>query len=146
MKASLPRRIVLPRAYTKTLARRQAEIARKLEEANKKAFLTELVLFGFDSAVLTPTAQDRLGKKAKWLKQNPNVSVIIEGHCDERGSTEYNIALGERRSEAAKAFLVDMGISASRLTTVSYGEERPFEKGHNENAWSKNRRAHLLIE
>jgi len=126
--------------------RRQAEIAKKLEEAQKKVFLTELVLFDFDSSVLTQTAQDRLGRKAEWLRQNPKASVIIEGHCDERGSNEYNLALGWRRAESAKAFLVDLGISTTRMSTISYGEERPFAKGHYEGAWSQNRRAHFVLE
>jgi len=126
--------------------RRQAEIAKKLEDANKKVFLTELVQFDFDSSVLTATAQDRLKRKAEWLKANEKASVIIEGHCDERGSNEYNLALGWRRAEAAKAFLVDLGISATRMSTISYGEERPFAQGHYEGAWSQNRRAHFVLE
>ena len=134
------------KADTDRQQHRQIEIAKKMEETHKNVFPTELVLFDFDSSVLTTTAQERLAQKAKWLKQNPNVSVVIEGHCDERGSTEYNLALGERRSETAKTFLVNMGISASRLTSVSYGEERPFMNGHNEDAWSMNRRAHFVIK
>jgi len=126
--------------------RRQAENAKKLADANKKVFLTELVLFDFDSSVLTPTAQDRLKRKAEWLKENGKASVIIEGHCDERGTTEYNLALGWRRAESAKAYLVDLGISASRMSTISYGEERPFAQGHYEGAWSQNRRAHFVLE
>jgi len=126
--------------------RRQAEIAKKLEDANKKVFLTELVLFDFDSSVLTPTAQDRLKRKAEWLTENKKASVIIEGHCDERGSNEYNLALGWRRAEAAKAFIVDLGVSAARISTISYGEERPFAQGHYEGAWSQNRRAHFVLE
>ncbi|MEW6671406.1 MAG: peptidoglycan-associated lipoprotein Pal [Thermodesulfobacteriota bacterium] len=126
--------------------RRQAEIAKKLEEAKKKVFLSELVLFDFDSSVLTPTAQDRLTRKAEWLKENAKASVIIEGHCDERGSNEYNLALGWRRAEAAKAFLVDLGVAATRMSTISYGEERPFSAGHYEGAWLQNRRAHFVLE
>lgn len=126
--------------------RQQAESAKKLEDANKKVFLTELVQFDFDSSVLTMTAQDRLKRKAAWLKANAKASVIIEGHCDERGSGEYNLALGWKRAEAAKAFLVDLGISATRMSTISYGEERPFAQGHYEGAWSQNRRAHFVLE
>lgn len=126
--------------------RRKEEVERKMAEAAKRYFLTELILFDFDSSVLTPAAQDRLRGKAQWLKDNPNASVIIEGHCDERGTNEYNLALGERRAEAAKAFLIDMGISATRMATISYGEERPFAKGHDEDAWSLNRRAHFVLE
>jgi len=125
---------------------RQAEIAKKLAADKKNVFLTELVLYDFDSSVLTPTAQDRLRRKAEWLKENPKASVKIEGHCDERGTVEYNLALGWRRAEAAKAFLVDLGISAARMTTISYGKERPFAKGKGESVWSQNRRAHFVLE
>ena len=124
----------------------QEENARQLADIQRKVFLGELVLFDFDRSILTPEAQERLTKKAKYLKDNPNVKVIIEGHCDERGTHEYNLALGERRAEAAKAFLEDLGISAARLTTISYGEERPFVKGSYESAWTLNRRAHFVIE
>jgi len=126
--------------------KRQEDIAQKMAAAERKVFLKELILFDFDRSILTPTAQDRLTRKAKYLKENPDIKVIIEGHCDERGTDEYNLALGERRAEAAKAFLVDLGISQSRLTTISYGEERPFAKGHYEGAWALNRRAHFVIE
>jgi peptidoglycan-associated lipoprotein len=126
--------------------KRQAENDRQLAEIQMKIFLGELVLFNYDSSVLTPEAQERLTKKAQWLQKNSGAKIIIEGHCDERGSVEYNLALGERRAEAAKSFLVDMGISASRLTTISYGKERPFVKGNYESAWSLNRRAHFVIE
>jgi len=126
--------------------RRQAELAQKQKAAAKNVFLKELVLFDFDSSVLTPVAQDALRRKAEWLKANPNAGVIIEGHCDERGTVEYNLALGWRRAESAKAFLVDLGISAARMKTISYGEERPFNKGHSEFAWSQNRRAHFVLQ
>ena len=75
-----------------------------------------------------------------------DVTVTIQGHCDERGTNEYNLALGDRRADSTKTFLVDLGISASRLTTVSYGEERPVDPRHNEEAWAKNRRAHFVID
>lgn len=126
--------------------RRQAELVQQQAAALKDLFLSELVLFDFDRSVLTATAQDRLKRKAKWLQDNPKAKAIIEGHCDERGSNAYNLALGWRRAEAAKAFLVDLGISANRLTTISYGKERPFAKGHDESAWSQNRRAHFVLD
>ena len=116
------------------------------EESEKVAFLTDLVLFDYDSSSLMTTAQDILNTKAAWLRKNAKVKIIIEGHCDERGSVEYNLALGERRAESAKAFLMDLGIEESRLTTISYGKERPFEAGHDESAWKLNRRAHFVIE
>lgn len=121
------------------------------DEAAKKAmmernrFVNEDIYFDYDKAVLTPMAQAVLKKKAEWLRRNPGVKVTIEGHCDERGTNEYNLALGERRARSAKTFLVDMGIAAERLSTISYGEERPLDPGHDESAWRKNRRAHFQI-
>ena len=78
------------------------------------------------------------------MEQNSGSAVVIEGHCDERGSVEYNLALGERRAKAAREFLVSYGIAASRLTTISYGKERPMDSGHDEDSWAKNRRAHFV--
>lgn len=112
----------------------------------KDMFENEDVQFEFDSAKLSMEAQDILRRKAEWLKENPRAKVIIEGHCDERGTNEYNLALGDRRAFSSKSFLVDLGISASRLTTVSYGEERPLDPGADEDAWAKNRRAHFVIK
>ena len=109
-------------------------------------FENEDILFEFDSAKLSIEAQDILRRKAAWLKANPRARVIIEGHCDERGTDEYNLALGDRRAYSAKSFLVDLGIADSRLTTVSYGEERPLDPGADEDAWTKNRRAHFVIK
>jgi peptidoglycan-associated lipoprotein len=112
----------------------------------RAAFENEDIYFAYDSSALTPQAQDILRKKAAFLKANPNAKVTIEGHTDERGTNEYNLALGEARARSAKAFLVDLGIPAARMATISYGEERPVAKGANEEAWSKNRRAHFVIE
>ncbi len=86
-----------------------------------------------------------LKENAALLKKYPKVMIQIEGHCDERGTTEYNLALGERRANSAKNYLVSLGISASRISTISYGKERPLDPGHNEEAWAKNRRAHFVI-
>jgi peptidoglycan-associated lipoprotein len=124
----------------------QEENAPRSAEIQRKIFLGELVLFEYDSSVLTAEARERLIKKAQWLQDHKGVKIVIEGHCDERGSTEYNLALGERRAEATRAFLTDMGISASRIKTISFGKERPFVKGHYESAWSLNRRAHFVID
>ena len=109
-------------------------------------FENEDVQFEFDSAKLSVEAQDILRQKAEWLKENPRAKIIIEGHCDERGTNEYNLALGDRRAFSAKTFLVDLGIATSRLTTVSYGEERPIDSRADEDAWAKNRRAHFVIK
>jgi peptidoglycan-associated lipoprotein len=107
--------------------------------------LQEDIFFEFDKATLTPEAREALTKTGAWLRVNADVVITIEGHCDERGTTEYNLALGDRRAESVKTFLTDLGVERSRLTTVSYGEERPFVRGQGEVAWAQNRRAHFLI-
>jgi peptidoglycan-associated lipoprotein len=102
--------------------------------------------FDFDEASLRADAKTVLENNAKYLEKNSGTKAVVEGHCDERGSVEYNLALGERRAKAAKEFLVSYGIAAGRLTTISYGKERPFESGHDESAWSQNRRAHFVTK
>jgi peptidoglycan-associated lipoprotein len=114
--------------------------------SERMAFENEDIYFAYDSSALTPQAQDILRKKAVFLKSNSTIKVTIEGHCDDRGTNEYNLALGEARARSAKAFLVDLGLPAARLATISYGEERPIAKGQGEEAWAKNRRAHFVIE
>ncbi len=101
----------------------------------------------FDTDMFNIDAEDQaaLRQQAEYLRQYPNIRATVEGHCDERGTREYNIALGERRANAAKNYLVSLGISADRLTTVSYGKERPVAVGSNENAWAQNRRAVTII-
>ena len=116
------------------------------ENAAREKFVNEDIYFEFDSSVLSLLSQNILKLKGVWMMQYPDVSVIIEGHCDERGTSEYNIALGDRRAESAKKFMVDLGIAQERLTTISYGEERPLFLEHNEDAWTKNRRVHFLLE
>ena len=106
----------------------------------------EDIYFEFDRSTLTAESQEILRKKAQWLKVNRDAKVVIEGHCDNRGTNEYNLALGDRRAASTKAFLVNLGISPSRMVTISYGEERPLMHGQNEAAWSKNRRAHFEVE
>jgi peptidoglycan-associated lipoprotein len=103
------------------------------------------VFYAFDSSELSAESQAKLDADAKVLSDNPNAQLTIEGHCDERGTVEYNLALGDRRAQAAKDYLVRFGVAASRLSTISYGEERPFAEGHDETAWSQNRRAHLVV-
>ena len=113
---------------------------------SKNRFLNENIYFDFDDATLDYQAQQLLKQKAMWLRNNPDTYAVIEGHCDERGTNAYNLALGERRAESARAFLINLGISASRLTTISYGEEKPLDMGQNEEAWAKNRRATFVLE
>jgi peptidoglycan-associated lipoprotein len=130
------------RAATEEAARKRAdaEAVQKLLQDQINAFESEKIYFDFDKADLKPAARAALEKKARFLQSNSSYSVNIEGHCDERGTNEYNLALGERRANAAKKYLTSLGISAGRITTISYGEERPFASGHNEAAWSQNRR------
>ena len=111
----------------------------------RSKFENEDIYFEFDSIRLSPDAQEILTQKADWLRANPDATVTIEGHCDNRGTNEYNLALGEGRARSAKAFLVDLGIDPSRLNTISYGEERPLDGTQTEEAWARNRRAHFLI-
>ncbi len=114
-------------------------------QSERAMFENDDILYEFDSASLSVDAQQILRRKEEWLRENPRARVIIEGHCDERGTNEYNLALGDRRAFSAKSFLVDLGIDDSRLTTVSYGEEQPIDSRTAEDAWAKNRRAHFVI-
>ena len=103
------------------------------------------VWFAYDKSVVTPEGRQILQKQADWLKKYPNVTVTVEGHCDERGTREYNLALGERRATAVKNVLVALGIPANRMTTISYGKERPAVVGSNEAAWAQNRRGVTVV-
>ncbi|MFZ0430235.1 MAG: peptidoglycan-associated lipoprotein Pal [Acidobacteriota bacterium] len=103
------------------------------------------VFFAYDSADLSPQARATLEQDSRVFRQYPDATIIIEGHCDERGTEEYNLALGDRRAQAAKDYLVQLGVSASRMQTISYGEEKPFATGSNEAAWAQNRRAHFRV-
>ena len=101
--------------------------------------------FAYDESTLSADAQAALTSSANWLRANPQYHLLIEGHTDERGTEQYNLALGDRRANTARQYLIALGIDASRLRTVSYGEERPFAEGSHANAWAQNRRAHLVI-
>jgi peptidoglycan-associated lipoprotein len=105
----------------------------------------QTIFFSLDSSNLNKTAKEILKKNADFLKSNLNVSVQIEGHCDERGGRQYNLALGERRAKAVKDYLNALGIKPLRIATISYGNERPLEEGTNESSWAKNRRANFVI-
>jgi peptidoglycan-associated lipoprotein len=105
----------------------------------------EDVHFEFDKSSLSPEAQEVLRRNADWLRTNSSTMIEVEGHCDERGTIEYNLALGDRRARSAKDFLVNLGIGAARMRTISYGKEMPMDAGHTEGAWAKNRRAHFTI-
>ncbi len=127
--------------YAEREKKRQAELeALRQKQLEIEAFESVNIYFDFDRSELKPEAQLALKNKAMWLEKNPEYSVRIEGHCDERGTNEYNLALGERRANAAADFLTSLGISGDRIRTISYGEERPADPGHNETAWARNRR------
>lgn len=120
--------------------RRRAEERARIERERAMARLQEMIHFEFDRSALSSTARDILSDKAEILRSHPEVRLRIEGHADERGTVEYNLALGERRADAARAYLIDLGIDPDRLSTVSYGEERPLVPESNEAAWAQNRR------
>lgn len=115
-----------------------------LDEINAAEFLKN-VFYDFDKYDLTQESIDGLEQNGRWLMANASVKVIIEGHCDERGTDEYNLALGEKRANAARDFLIRFGVESDRLMTASYGESRPFDPGHDEAAWAMNRRAHFRV-
>jgi peptidoglycan-associated lipoprotein len=119
-----------------------------IKEEPKEEPMPELndVFYAFDKYNLTDESKRTLEQNSAELKRASETTIIIEGHCDERGTKAYNLALGEKRAKAAKDYLVSLGVSGSRITTISYGKERPFDPGHNEAAWAKNRRAHFVIK
>jgi peptidoglycan-associated lipoprotein len=112
---------------------------------SSKAGALRTVFFDYDSASLTGSARATLDSNAEYLKKMTAVEVQVEGHCDERGSAQYNLALGERRALAVKEYLVAMGVEAKRITTISFGKERPLSYGHDDGAWSQNRRGNFLV-
>lgn len=118
-------------------------VASRPAPGSKEEFVAEVgdrVFFGFDQSDLSPDAQATLDRQAAWLQKYPSARVSVEGHCDERGTREYNLALGDRRASAVRDYLVARGIDASRIDTISYGKERPVAFGGNEASWSQNRR------
>ena len=110
-----------------------------------KEFEDRDIHFDFDKYDLRPEDIKILDEKASFLKAHPDLNIRIEGNCDERGTIEYNLALGDRRAKAAQKYLYDVGIDKGRITTISYGKERPLDPGHNEEAWAKNRRDHFVV-
>ncbi len=124
-------------------ARQRQEASSMSEAARKAAFEDEEIHFDFDKYVLTPQAMMVLDDKAAYLREHPEVRVLVEGHCDDRGSNEYNLALGDRRANSAKNYLVKSGVAESQVTTISYGEEQPLCMQQNESCWYRNRRGHF---
>lgn len=143
---------------TKELAKKEEpvtqEVAKVKEETLKEEAVTERaapvemskdINFDYDKYNLRPDAREILKQHADYLAKNKDVNVTIEGHCDERGTSEYNLALGERRAKEAMKYLTELGVNAKRMKTVSYGKEKPLDLGHDEAAWAKNRRDHFVI-
>lgn len=126
----------------------ELEAARRkvAELREKESIKISNIYFAFDDFSLSEEAKKTLLEDAAWLLNNPQEEVVIEGHCDERGTAEYNIALGERRANSAKRYLMNLGVKPGQLSTISYGEEKPADPGHDEEAWAKNRRAEFVIQ
>ena len=119
------------------------KVEEKVAELNESAL--ETIYFDFDKSDIKADQRDRMNRNARLLNDNKTVKIRLEGNCDERGTNEYNMALGDRRANSVRQFLMDYGISDSQITTISYGEERPIDPGHNEDAWAKNRRCEFKI-
>lgn len=145
LKAGFEEEAISPETARKGRSRRQVTDRALAYGPEGIAFESEDVYFDYDQYILTPEGQARLKKKAAFLRRHPEVQVTIEGHCDERGSSDYNLGLGQKRADSARTYLIYLGIGGDRLATVSYGEEQPLDPGHDEAAWAKNRRAHLVI-
>jgi peptidoglycan-associated lipoprotein len=126
-------------------AKEEAEANAARQAAVKEEMAFKDVLFDFDKFSLKPESRDNLKELAAWLTKNKDKGVLIEGNCDERGATEYNLALGERRAKEAMKYLVELGVDAKRIKTISYGKERPLDPGNDEEAWAKNRRDHFVV-
>lgn len=123
-------------------------VAKKERGIEGEVFETKLlkdIHFDFDKYDVRRGDEEILRENVAWLKKNPKTKVQVEGHCDERGTVEYNLALGERRANHTKQYLVSLGIAPDRISTISYGKERPLDPGHNEDAWAKNRRVHFVV-
>jgi peptidoglycan-associated lipoprotein len=115
-----------------------------VEELNRRGYLKD-AFFDYNRYEIRQDQRDTLEKDAAWLRQNQTVQITVEGHCDERGTAQYNMALGQQRAQAVKDYLVQLGIDPSRIQIISYGNERPFVIGHDEEAWAQNRRDHFLV-
>jgi peptidoglycan-associated lipoprotein len=139
-----PSDFVAPRTDTVVSEVLPNDIGELNRVAQSRGYIAD-AFFEYNDASLSADAQTALTNSATWLKKNSQYNLLVEGHCDERGTEQYNLALGDRRANQAKEYLVTLGVDASRIRTVSYGEERPFDPGHDESAWSKNRRDHLVL-
>ena len=115
-----------------------------VEEINRRGYVRD-AFFDYNRYEIRSDQRDTLAKDAAWLREHPSVKIMVEGHCDERGTAQYNMALGQQRAEAVRDYLVQLGIDPARIQIVSYGKEKPFVTGHDEEAWAQNRRDHFLV-
>jgi len=127
------------------LARAERERLLREQEGKAEALMKD-INFEYDSYIIASSELPKINAVGSYLKQNGGIKIVSEGHCDERGTVEYNLALGQKRAEAVKAYLVKMGIDSGRIRTISFGAEVPVDPGHTEDAWAKNRRAHFKID
>jgi peptidoglycan-associated lipoprotein len=137
--ARIPAEAVLPPVMP------QSETAQAGGAAEKASLLKD-IFFDYDKGSIRADMKKSLDENIQWLKKNPTTSIIIEGHCDERGTQEYNLALGQRRAKSVTNYLIAAGIDSKRIKIISYGKERPFAQGHAEAAWKLNRRAHFIVQ
>jgi peptidoglycan-associated lipoprotein len=136
---------LLAKADTSETANRQLDEIRAEQAASAAAGLRD-VFFGYDSWTISDDQRQALNRDAEWMKSNPAALIKVEGHCDERGTSDYNLVLGEKRAKAVRNYLVELGISANRLSVVSYGKERPSCAEHAESCYQQNRRGHLVVK
>jgi len=134
------------REAAERLAKEPAEKAAKVEAAAAMENIVKDIYFDFDKSNIRPDAREVLKANADYFLKNSVASIIVEGNCDERGTAEYNMALGQRRADEAKKYLVNLGVKGSKITTISYGKEKPIDAGHDEEAWAKNRRDHFVVK
>jgi peptidoglycan-associated lipoprotein len=127
------------------LARAERERLMRAQEGRVEALMKD-INFGYDSYTINSSELPKINAVGSYLKQNGEIKIVAEGHCDERGTVEYNLALGQKRAEAVKAYLVKMGVDGGRVRTISFGAEVPVDPDHTENAWAKNRRVHFKID
>lgn len=128
----------------KALREQSSKKEASAREAEVKAAALESIYFDYDQWTIRENQKEPLLKNSEWLKSNPNIKIRLEGHCDERGTSEYNLALGQKRAEAVKVFLEGLGVGGQRIAPVSYGKERPLDPGHDDAAWAKNRRVDIV--
>ncbi|MCX8160642.1 MAG: peptidoglycan-associated lipoprotein Pal [Candidatus Saccharicenans sp.] len=137
-------KVAEPAIKEPVLSEEEIFMKKTLEEINQEKPLA-MIHFDYDKYDIRPDAVPVLEANASWLKKYPMVKILIEGHCDERGTEEYNLSLGEKRAKSTMDYLVSLGISADRIRIISYGKSQPLDPGHDETAWAKNRRAQFLI-